>query len=45
MNGSESIAFVALLSGREPVGFAEASLRHDYVNGCETSRVAFLEGI
>lgn len=28
-----------------PVGLAEASLRHDYVNGCETSPVAFLEGI
>jgi len=26
-------------------GFAEASLRRDYVNGCETSPVAFLEGI
>lgn len=25
--------------------FAEASLRHDHVNGCETSPVAFLEGI
>jgi aminoglycoside 6'-N-acetyltransferase I len=28
-----------------PIGFAEASLRRDYVNGCETSPVAFLEGI
>lgn len=27
------------------VGFAEAALRHDYVNGCETSPVLFLEGI
>ncbi|MDL2407983.1 GNAT family N-acetyltransferase [Rhizobium calliandrae] len=27
------------------VGFAEATLRHDYVNGCETSPVLFLEGI
>ncbi|RYC11832.1 aminoglycoside 6'-N-acetyltransferase [Ciceribacter ferrooxidans] len=26
-------------------GFAEASLRQDYVNGCETSPVVFLEGI
>ncbi|NRP20039.1 Aminoglycoside N(6')-acetyltransferase type 1 [Ensifer adhaerens] len=26
-------------------GFAEVSLRTDYVNGCETSPVAFLEGI
>ncbi|WP_425290624.1 aminoglycoside 6'-N-acetyltransferase [Devosia lucknowensis] len=27
------------------LGFAEASLRHDYVNGCKTSPVAFLESI
>ena len=27
------------------VGFAEATLRHDYVNGCATSPVGFLEGI
>ncbi|WP_366520551.1 aminoglycoside 6'-N-acetyltransferase [Devosia sp.] len=27
------------------LGFAEAALRHDYVNGCKTSPVAFLEGI
>jgi aminoglycoside 6'-N-acetyltransferase I len=37
-------AFVAIMDG-ELVGFAEASLRYDYVNGCETSPVAFLEGI
>lgn len=29
----------------EVAGFAEVSLRRDYVNGCETSPVAFLEGI
>lgn len=27
------------------VGFAEASIRHEYVNGCEGSPVVFLEGI
>lgn len=26
-------------------GFAEASIRHDYVNGCATSPVAFVEGV
>lgn len=30
---------------QEAIGFVEASLRHDYVNGCDTSPVAFLEGI
>ena len=27
------------------VGFAEATLRHDHVNGCATSPVGFLEGL
>jgi len=29
----------------EAAGFAEATVRVDYVNGCSTSPVAFLEGI
>ena len=29
----------------EVTGFAEVTLRRDHVNGCETSPVAFLEGI
>jgi len=39
------MAFMALSDGGEAMGFAEAALRRDYVNGCETSPVAFLEGI
>ncbi len=42
--GSGQICFLAM-RGCEAVGFAEAAIRHDYVNGCETSPVAFLEGI
>jgi aminoglycoside 6'-N-acetyltransferase I len=38
-------AFIALSDAGQPVGFAEAALRRDYVEGCETSPVAFLEGI
>ena len=38
-----------ILLARSPgpitIGFAEATLRSDYVNGCATSPVAFLEGI
>ncbi len=30
---------------RQPVGFAQCQLRHDYVEGTETSPVAYLEGI
>ncbi len=35
---------IAVIDGK-PVGFSEVALRADYVNGCETSPVAFLEGI
>jgi aminoglycoside 6'-N-acetyltransferase I len=45
---AEPARFVALLAFDEcgrAVGFAEAALRTDHVNGCETSPVAFLEGI
>ncbi|MGK9233601.1 GNAT family N-acetyltransferase [Inquilinus limosus] len=38
-------AFVVRLGSGEIVGFAEAALRVDYVNGCKTSPVLFLEGI
>ncbi len=40
----DRIAFIAVGDAGEPVGFAEATLRRDYVEGCETSPVAFLEG-
>ena len=30
---------------KQPVGFAEAGLRTDYVNGCVISPVVFLEGV
>ena len=39
------IQLIAYAESHEPVGLAEASLRHDYVNGTETSPVAFLEGL
>ena len=39
-----SIAMIAR-TGERLVGFAEARLRHDYVEGCQTSPVCFLEGI
>ncbi|MFD1970800.1 aminoglycoside 6'-N-acetyltransferase [Trinickia caryophylli] len=39
------VAFLAVSSCGEALGFAEAAIRHDYVNGCDTSPVVFLEGI
>lgn len=38
-------AFVAHDRTGVMTGFAEASLRFDYVEGCETSPVAYLEGV
>jgi aminoglycoside 6'-N-acetyltransferase I len=38
------IAFVATDSAGALVGFAEATIRNDYVNGTDTSPVGFLEG-
>jgi aminoglycoside 6'-N-acetyltransferase I len=42
---SRSAIFLARDGDNGVVGFAEAALRVDYVNGCETSPVTFLEGI
>lgn len=42
--GADAVCLLAVV-GDETVGFAEASVRHEYVNGCETSPVAFLEGL
>jgi aminoglycoside 6'-N-acetyltransferase I len=36
--------FLAFDAAAVAIGFAEASLRHDYVNGTESSPVGFLEG-
>ena len=43
--GDGLLATLVADEGGEVVGFAEVSLRRDYVNGCETSPVGFLEGI
>jgi aminoglycoside 6'-N-acetyltransferase I len=39
-----AVAFL-LRADATAIGFAEATVRVDYVNGCATSPVAFLEGI
>lgn len=38
------IAFIAFTDTATPVGFAEATIRADYVNGTDSSPVGFLEG-
>jgi aminoglycoside 6'-N-acetyltransferase I len=41
----ECVVFLDVVDGVGIRAFAEAALRRDHVNGCETSPVAFLEGI
>ncbi|CQD35221.1 aminoglycoside 6'-N-acetyltransferase [Yersinia mollaretii] len=38
-------SFIAIDNLGQGIGFADASIRNDYVNGCIHSPVAFLEGI
>jgi aminoglycoside 6'-N-acetyltransferase I len=42
---SSYAGFLAMSPSDEVLGFAEAALRNDYVNGCTSSPVVFLEGI
>lgn len=44
IKGDETAVF-ALYVHKRCVGVALASLRHDYVEGCDTSPVGYLEGI
>ena len=43
-SGAETAVFLYRRSG-QPVGFAQCQLRHDYVEGTETSPVGYLEGV
>lgn len=42
---SDKAACFLAFDGDQAVGFAQCQLRHDYVEGCTTSPVGFLEGI
>lgn len=41
----DDAAFFFACDEREPVGFAQCQLRHDYVEGTDSSPVGYLEGI
>lgn len=41
----EDARFFIKYEGDIPAGFAQCQLRHDYVEGTETSPVGYLEGI
>jgi len=45
LTASDEAACFLAMDADNPVGFAQCQLRHDYVEGCETSPVGFLEGV
>ncbi len=44
INSENGVVFLAVLDGGA-VGFAQCGVRHDYVEGTDTSPVGYLEGI
>lgn len=44
VENSDIVSFIKYMNGKA-VGFANVSIRYDYVEGCETSPVGYLEGI
>lgn len=44
VSNPEMASFIKYVD-EKPVGFANVSIRYDYVEGCETSPVGYLEGI
>ncbi|MCH7315406.1 AAC(6')-Ighjkrstuvwx family aminoglycoside N-acetyltransferase [Acinetobacter sp. ANC 3882] len=42
---ADSLQLLAYSERQQPIAMLEASIRHEYVNGTQTSPVAFLEGI
>ena len=41
----DAAVFLLYCGEGEAAGFAQCQLRHDYVEGCDTSPVGFLEGV
>ena len=44
LTGIEAVCFIGY-DGDDPIAFAQCSLRHDYVEGTDSSPVGYLEGI
>lgn len=42
---SENSAVLLMTAGTKPMGYAQCQLRHDYVEGTDSSPVGYLEGI
>ena len=44
VTNDEAVCFMKYVDGK-PIGFSQCQLRHDYVEGTESSPVGYLEGI
>lgn len=44
LNSDKSACFIKYIDN-EPIGFSQCSIRCDYVEGCDTSFVGYLEGV
>ena len=44
ITNEEAVVFLSMAQN-QPIGFAQCSLRHDYVEGTDSSPVGYLEGI
>ncbi len=44
LKNDEAVCFIKY-EGEKPIGFAQCQLRHDYVEGTESSPAGYLEGI
>ena len=42
---AQHMSFVLINDEPAAIAFADAAIRHDYVNGCQTTPVVFIEGI
>ncbi|MBN3002880.1 aminoglycoside 6'-N-acetyltransferase I [Chromobacterium alkanivorans] len=45
LSSRQLASFLALDDAGQALGFADAAIRQDYVNGCDGSPVVFLEGV
>ena len=45
LKDDDAVVFLACDQNKNIIGFAQVQIRHDYVEGCKTNDVGYLEGI
>ncbi len=45
LKDDDAVVFLAYDQNKNVIGFAHVEIRHDYVEGCKTNNVGYLEGI